>query len=399
MNRQPLTMSRTRLVLLCLLITACGLCRAAEIPAAHLDPAREPATSLNDYHFFLDTKHQIPNARVIPYDLNTPHFADYAHLRRFLWLPEGTSITYHDTDDLEFPLGAVLLLTIGYLNDLRNPALGEDVIETRLLIRKKQGWQGVQYNWNEETTEARLSVTGTRAEVSWTHHDGSQRSHTFLAPNSNQCKQCHEQDGKVVPLGLTKADRINRVFHYPDGSENQLTRWSKTGHLTGAPKNPDDAPRMPVWNDPATGSVRERARAYLEMNCATCHRPEGIAYTSGLDLMFTQRLPIRYGVFKAPAAAGRGVGNWRFAIEPGRPERSFLVHRMRSTDPGVRMPMVGRGLVHEEGVALIEQWIAEMKFAKMAEAQSRADRKSIFRFVSSEDVTQNEPRPTAPESQ
>jgi uncharacterized repeat protein (TIGR03806 family) len=242
-------------------------------------------------------------------------------------------------------------------------------------------------------------VTGTRAEVAWTHHDGSRRSHAFLAPNNNQCKQCHEYEGKVLPLGPTRADRINRDFNYPEGRENQLSRWSKMGLLVGAPQNPADVSRMPVWNDPASGSIDERARAYLEMNCSSCHRPNGIAYTSGLDLTSQQRLPIRYGVFKSPAAAGRGAGDWRFAIEPGRPDRSFLAHRMRSTDPGIRMPMVGRGLVHEEGVALIEEWIAGMQFAEMAQAQARADRQSILRFAGAEEGMQHESRPNGTESQ
>jgi len=356
-------------------------CDAAEMPPAFLDPASEPAEHLGNYHFFLDTKNQIPNERVVPYDLNTPHFADYARLHRFLWLPQEASVRYHEEGELEYPVGAVLIISVGYLHDLRQPELGEELVETRLFVHRKEGWQGVQYTWNQEATEASYSVTGTRAEVSWVHYDGSTRSHTVLAPNSNQCKQCHKIEGKMVPLGQTHADRLNREFLYPDGPENQLSRWSKLGYLTGAPSNPAEAPRMPVWNDASTGSVEERARAYLEMNCASCHRPQGLAFTSGLDLTFAQRRPIRYGVFKSPVAAGRGVGNGRFAIEPGHPERSFLLHRLRSVDPGVRMPIVGRGLVHEEGVALIQQWIAEMRFATMAQAQSRADRQGILRAM------------------
>jgi len=380
-SRRRLFLFFAWLVLPCL---SMAICRATEMPSAFFDPASEPAEKLGEYHFFLDAKKQIPNVRVVPYDLNTPHFADYAHLRRFLWLPQNASIAYRGGGEFEYPVGAVLIISVGYFHDLRQPDLGEDLVETRLLVHREQGWQCLQYTWNEGATEASYSVTGKRAEVSWAHYDGSTRSHTVLAPNSNQCKQCHEIGGEMVPLGPTHADRLNRKFLYPDGLENQLSRWSKLGYLTGAPSNPDEAPKMPVWNDPATGSLTERARAYLEMNCASCHRPQGLAYTSGLDLTFAQRTPVRYGVFKSPVAAGRGVGNGRFAIEPGHPERSFLLHRLRSVDPGVRMPIVGRGLVHEEGVALIQQWIAEMQFAAMAEAQSRADRQGVFQALEPE---------------
>ncbi|MEZ6079928.1 MAG: hypothetical protein R3C56_30915 [Pirellulaceae bacterium] len=47
--------------------------------------------------------------------------------------------------------------------------------------------------------------------------------------------------------------------------------------------------------------------------------------------------------------------------------------RLRSTDPGIRMPIVGRGLMHEEGVELIRQWISEMKYPEMAAHQDRLD--------------------------
>ena len=377
-------MIRLRLLLLLGIFAFSFSSQVEAIPPAKLDTASPTAEKLSDYHFFLDTKKQIPNERVIPYDLNTPHFADYANLRRFLWLPEDTSIKYLDGGELEYPIGAVLIITVGYLHDLRQPELGENLIETRLLVRHHEGWRASQYNWNEEATEAHLSLTGTKAEISWIHYDGNRRHHKVLAPNSNQCKQCHEIDGNMVPLGPTHADRINRNTSYTDGPENQLTYLSKMGYLTGAPINPGEAPRMAVWNDPTTGTVHERARAYLEMNCASCHQPLGLAYTSGLDLTLQQQTPVKYGVFKSPVAAGRGVGNGRFAIEPGKPEHSFLLHRLRSTDPGVRMPIVGRGLVHEEGVELIKLWIEQMQFEEMAQAQTVASQKGIFRTIERE---------------
>jgi hypothetical protein len=35
---------------------------------------------------------------------------------------------------------------------------------------------------------------------------------------------------------------------------------------------------------------------------------------------------------------------------------------MKSTNPGAMMPELGRRLVHEEGVALMKEWIAEMEY-------------------------------------
>jgi hypothetical protein len=60
-------------------------------------------------------------------------------------------------------------------------------------------------------------------------------------------------------------------------------------------------------------------------------------------------------------AAGRGSGNLEFAIAPGRPDASITVLRMASTEPGVMMPELGRSLVHEEGLALVREYIAKMQ--------------------------------------
>jgi hypothetical protein len=136
-----------------------------------------------------------------------------------------------------------------------------------------------------------------------------------------------------------------------------LRQWRNLGLLD---RVPDNAPRVPNAYD-ATAPRADRARAYLDVNCAHCHNPEGPAHTSGLDLRWSQSDPALWGVLKRPVAAGRGSAGFEFSIEPGHPERSILVHRMNSTDPGVMMPELGRTLVDERGVALMREWIAGME--------------------------------------
>ena len=59
-------------------------------------------------------------------------------------------------------------------------------------------------------------------------------------------------------------------------------------------------------------------------------------------------------------AAGIGSGGLAFDIVPGQPDRSILAYRIASTHPGIMMPELGKRLVHEEGVALVREWIAAM---------------------------------------
>ncbi len=370
-----------------LVLGAAGLLSpAVRAESVWIDVEAPPAARLSHYGLFRDAKRQIPNDGVLPYELNTPHFADYAALHRFLWLPEGTRCRYGPHGEIEFPVGAVLIITMGYVHDMRHPEQGEQIVETRLWMHRASGWIGAQYVWNDETTEARLALAGDQVPVHWVHSDGTLRRHTFRVPNRNQCLQCHGRNGILLPLGPVHARYLNRPAAYSDGTGSQLQHWAAVGILEGLPQDPAQVPRVPVWDDPSTGDLDSRARAYLDMNCSSCHREGGIGFTSGLDLRYDQREPVKFGIYKAPVAAGRGAGNGRFVIEPGYPDRSILVYRLESVDPGVRMPVTGRGLRHDEGVALIRQWIAEMDYPELTARQQQLDRRaSLLNFVPSDE--------------
>ncbi len=85
-----------------------------------------------------------------------------------------------------------------------------------------------------------------------------------------------------------------------------------------------------------------------------------MASNSGLFLQLEETRPAALGIGKRPVAAGRGSGGLEVSIAPGDPDASILVHRMASAEPGVMMPELGRALVHDEGVALVRQYIAAM---------------------------------------
>ena len=235
---------------------------------------------------------------------------------------------------------------------------GRRLIETRILKREPDGWVGLPYIWNDAQTEATLDVAGDTVNVSWIHTDGRTRTNNYIIPNANQCKGCHKSGEMMLPIG-PKARHLNRDFAYRDGTENQLAHWSRLGALAGAP-TPSAAPRLAVWDDPKSGTLDARARAWLEINCAHCHNPEGPARNSGLDLLASQHNPTSFGVNKPPVAAGIGSGGLALRHRPRPARQSILAYRIASTHPGIMMPELGKRLVHEEGVALVRQWIAAM---------------------------------------
>jgi uncharacterized repeat protein (TIGR03806 family) len=300
------------------------------------------APRLSDYGFFADLAKQTPASRVAGYDLETPLFSDYAEKRRFIYVPPGAKARYDGEAAFDFPMGSALIKTFGY-----QQAGSFKPLETRLLLRRASGWVAVPYVWNAEGTDAVLKRAGTRIPVTFTDPSGAAQHISYAVPNQNQCKDCHSLGGAIAPIG-TKARYLNH--------RDQLQMLAKAGLLDRAPA---DAPRIARWDDSAA-PLDARARAYLEINCAHCHNPAGAASNSGLFLGWRETNPVTLGIGKRPVAAGRGSGGHDFAIAPGDPDASILIHRMESTDPGIAMPELGRATVHKEGVALLRDWIAAM---------------------------------------
>jgi len=334
-----------------ILLSACS--RSVHPHTAEPYPARLSAWRL----FTGDPAALKPNAGVVPYDLNTPLFSDYATKYRFVWMPPGTSATYNDTEVFDFPKGTIFSKTFAFPD--ADHAGRQRIIETRLLVKGSAGWVTLPYVWNAEQTEAVLDVAADPATVHWTHPSGTRYTIDYAIPNTNQCKGCHDRSKVVTPIGL-KARNLNKDFDYPEGRANQLAYWTRIGYLKGAPA-PDQAPKLAVWDDPGSGTLDSRARAYLEINCAHCHNPRGPASNTGLYLTAAQTDPMRMGLCKVPVSAGQGSGELLFDVVRGKPEESILVHRMESTTPKIMMPELGRSMVHQEGLALIREWIASMQ--------------------------------------
>ena len=331
------------------------------IKEVSLGPAEqlEVPEKLSEWGFFKGDMHELnPVEGLLPYELNSPLFTDYAHKKRFIRLPEGKKVKYHSTEVMEFPVGTILIKNFYYPADFQKPEENIRMIETRLLIHENQGWNAFTYVWNKEQTEAILEISGKSVPVSWKDESGELRSIEYSVPNLVQCKSCHERSGKMSPIGPT-ARQLNRKYHFKEGKENQLKKWVNSGLLSAIPPL-EEIPKLPVWDDRSTGDLAERARAWLETNCAHCHRREGPARNTGLYLLASEDDPYRIGIKKPPVAAGRGSAGLNYSIVPGNPDHSILYTRINSLDPGVMMPELGRKTIHTEGVKLIKDWISEM---------------------------------------
>ena len=309
--------------------------------------ADAPAQDFAEYGLFLDAAMSRPGARVVGYGLNSPLFSDHADKARYIYVPQGRTVGYREDGVLDFPVGAAMVKHFGFAR-----ADGSlDLIETRLLVHRADGWAAYPYVWDEADTAATLKKAGARLEVEGRDDEGMPLALGWKVPNVNQCKGCHSVDGELSPIG-PKARNLNGDHE----GENNLARLQRLGLLAGVPAHP---PRMPDWRDESV-PTDQRARAYLDVNCGHCHNPAGPASNSGMFLTWETAAGPLIGVGKGPVAAGRGSGGRSVGIAPSDPDASILLYRMESTEPGVMMPELARTQRHEKAVKLIREWISGM---------------------------------------
>lgn len=333
----------------------------------------ENLTTLSDYNLFASSCDPTRDAHGgVPYDLNTPLFSDYSSKYRFVFIPEGQSATFQENDVFDFPVGTVITKTFALPADTAYRGFDPDtatetLIETRLLIHRDTGWVALPYVWNDSGTEATFAPTGKLIDASLVHN-GEQSTFTYAVPDRIQCKQCHSYDdgtgGEFIPIG-PKARHLNGDFDYGAGPENQLVHWSEAGMLSGLPSL-DQVDKVPVYHDEDAGLISGYsdeqlmavAKGYLDVNCAHCHGVGGQAAYTGLQLEYWRDYNTdkqKHGVCKTPIAYDQG--EMTYDVVPGDAANSILHFRMDTTNNQDSMPRLGRGLVHKEGVAVVEAWI------------------------------------------
>jgi len=351
-------------LLLLLLITAVSSCgpdeseEYTEIPVSpvvlDLNANPFPYTKLSEYKFFVgEMKNLVPAYKVLPYDLNSALFTDYAHKKRFVWMPPGSKATYSaDGKILDFPSGTVLIKTFYY--DNVQPSNTTKIIETRLMIKKNSEWIFANYVWNEAQTEASLDLNGSYVNLSW-DQEGTIKTTDYRIPSETECFTCHKSHNTAIPIG-PKPQNLNKLYSYADGMQNQLDRWIREGYLAAA--LPPSITSTVDWTDESQ-PLELRVRSYLDINCAHCHH-EG----SHCDYR-----PMRFAFNETTSPANLGIcvppdevinPSLTYIVAKKNPLRSVMSYRIKSVNPSQRMPLLGRTVQHQEAVALIDEWINAM---------------------------------------
>ncbi len=198
-----------------------------------------------------------------------------------------------------------------------------------MLIKKSGIWEIGNYIWNQDMTDALRDEAGVDLPISWINEEGIEKTFTYSVPDYAACVKCHQKNGERVPIG----PKIRNMH-----TEGQLQQFIDLGILTGAPAV-SEIETLPNWEDDVTYNIKQRARAYLDVNCAHCHQSGGFFNLNHFD-------------------------DFDFSYELSFEEANIInvsenIGIRMSLNPSIEffMPQIGVNLRHEEGYALMQEYV------------------------------------------
>lgn len=319
------------------------------------NPDEVPYQTLSEYNFFEGNMADFnPVAGVLPYDVITPLFSDYAKKSRFVWMPDSVKASYQsDHDVLNFGNGTILIKNFYYENV--QPLNAKRVIETRVMYILNGEWQFAEYVWNDEQTEAFLDMNGSNTMVNFVDQAGISVTVDYRIPNESECFTCHKVNEFPIPIG-PKPQNINSDYAYADGVKNQLIKWVEMGYLDS--NYPTNITTTVKWDD-ENMLLEDRVRSYLDMNCAHCHRSG--SHCDYREIRFAYNETINADIMGICMESQVYINpDLNLIIAGGKAEKSALYYRLISTEEDIRMPLLGRSVVHEEGIQLLHAYIESL---------------------------------------
>lgn len=344
------------------------------VPNPQTASNRDFPRKLSETGLFASVKQHTPAPGVIPYSVNAEPWADHATAERFLALPGREQLDIEQEQDLQrgkvrghwkFPHNAVLAKTLSLEMKRGDPA-SRRRLETQVLHYHHDTWNAYTYVWNDEQNDAILApAEGLTREltVQDARAPGGRRVQSWRFASRTECVLCHTTRAGSI-LGFLP-EQLNRTHDYGNVVDHQLRTLDHIGLF--AQPLPDELPHQP---DPANAEAELalRARSYLHVNCAHCHRRGG-GGTAAFDIQF------KFDLQKTNLLSGRPTqgtfGIYRpEVVAAGDPYRSVLLYRMAKLGRG-RMPHFGSQVVDEAGLRLIRDWIGRLPASQSTAAAKR----------------------------
>jgi uncharacterized repeat protein (TIGR03806 family) len=336
--------------------TPYGLPYREPVSEMHVPLSIEKAPALlSKTGLFASLADLVPRRGLIPYTVNMPLWSDGAAKRR--WMAPGRSpIVFAPDGEWTFPAGTVFVKHFDLPTDERNSSVKRR-LETRLLIVDGTGnGYGVTYKWRPDNRDADLLRDSLREDIA-IQTATSTRKQTWYYPSPADCLTCHTAAAKFV-LGV-KTRQLNGQFTYPATgvTDNQLRTWNYLGLFTPRIDESKIAGfRKLAALDDTAASLTDRARSYLDANCANCHRPGNIIRAT-FDARFDTPLS-RQGLLDVSTVSDSLSLTDPRVIACGDVGRSMMVQRMRRTDKS-RMPPLASAILDRAALDVLERWIKQ----------------------------------------
>jgi len=309
---------------------------------------------------FSDTPNRVPAGGLIPYLPNTPLWSDGAVKSRYFAVPNqggaitpGQQVSFCPTNTWTFPAGSVFVKNFDLVVNATNASVPLRRLETRLLVRDINGQvYGVTYKWRPDNSDADLLTSSLNETILITNATGIQ-TQTWYYPSPADCLQCHTAPANYV-LGVNTR-QLNGNLTYPNGvTDNQLRTLNQLGLFNPAF---DEAAitnfEALVALTNVTASLQQRARSYLDANCAQCHLPGGTGIT--FDARYETPLASAK-ITNYPAAFNLGYDN-ACIIKSQDIWRSMIYQRVNTTNTTYQMPPLARNLIDTNAVQVFAGWI------------------------------------------
>jgi uncharacterized repeat protein (TIGR03806 family) len=309
---------------------------------------------------FSNTPSMTPTNGLIPYVPITPLWSDGALKTRYLAVPNNggiitpnEQIAFAPTGSWTFPAGTVFVKTFELNTDTTNPNVRHR-LETRLLVRDINGAvYGVTYKWRADNSDADL-LTGSLSENILITNATGMSTQTWYYPSPADCLTCHTPVAHYV-LGVNSR-QLNSGLAYPATgvTDNQLRTLNRLGLFAPAfdEAGITNFEKLSSLTNFAA-SLQERARSYLDANCAQCHQPggTGITFDGRYDTALASQNITNY-----PASVSLGYDNTKI-IAPKDIWRSMIYQRMNTTNNLYKMPTLARNLIDTNAVQVFADWI------------------------------------------
>src|SRR5436190_118269 len=317
----------------------------------------QPPKLLSQTGAFTDTRNLMPSSALIPYVINVSFWSDGAAKSRWISVPnEGTAktISFKPSGEWSFPAGTVFAKHFEFATDESHPEQKRR-LETRLLVCDRTGTvYGVTYKWRADNSDADLLATNLIEPVIVKTPVGTKTQNWFY-PSRQDCRVCHTYLAGGV-LGVNTR-QMNCEFQFPKGiKDNQLRAWNHVGLFNPTLREEGVATfaKLAAASD-TSRPLEDRARSYLDANCAQCHRPGGtVAY---FDARYDTPLA-QQGLLGGQVLIDENIDGAR-AIAPKDRWRSIVFLRMSRLE-GLRMPPLAHETLDHQGIALIQQWIESL---------------------------------------